>query len=113
MSPSVFEQVEITKLAPRKDATVFKVGGGWGDSIQWSFGGEGFPCKVNGWKTPKPIEGDVLTCEMQSGRTCVWIFAKVEPCRDVHDMFFADVELAGYLDELSESAFPMLKTTGK
>lgn len=88
---------------PREGAKLFKVGGNWGDAIGWS----NFPTRVHGWKTPMPEEGDILTCEMQSGKTGVWIFGKVEPCRDPEDMFFAKVAGVDYTDNVS---FPLPTT---
>lgn len=75
---------------------VYKIGGGWGSSINWS--GES-NTRVHGWKTPRPHAGDRLHADMQSGRTGVYIFTKVDPCRDPEDMFFADVEFSHYLEE--------------
>jgi hypothetical protein len=82
---------------PRIAAVLFKVGGGWGNSIEWT----SFPSSVHGWKTPLPVAGDVLAAPMESGKTLVLIFSKVRPCGDPADMFFADVEAVGYSDEIA------------
>lgn len=82
---------------PRTGAKLFTVGGGWGDAIQWMT----WPTRVTGWKTPQPVNGDILTCELKSGKTGVWIFSNVEPCGDPADMFFASVAPAGYADEVN------------
>lgn len=81
---------------PRKNARLFKIGGGWGNAVEWMT----WDTRVNGWKTPTPVDGDILTCEMKSGKTAVWIFDKVEPCGDPADMFFATVAPVGYTDEI-------------
>jgi hypothetical protein len=90
------------RRAPRKDFAVFKIGGGWGNSIQWF----SYPERVNGWKTPMPQVGDILTCEMKSGNTGVWIFTSVEPCGDPADMFFAHVFGLGYSTEVGFALKP-------
>lgn len=84
-------------LKPREGATLYAVGGGWGDRISW-FGDE--LKRVSGHKQIIPREGDVLTCEMQSGKTGVWIFQKIDHCYDPPDMFFADVNGIGYAGEV-------------
>lgn len=78
-------------------ARTFKIGGGWGDRIEWStpLG----PNQVNGWKTPLPQVGDSLEAPMQSGKTGVYRFDDVRPCRDPRDMFFATVSFVGYVTE--------------
>lgn len=85
---------------PRADASTYTVNGGWGDRIEWFNPQDGLK-RVVGWKTPKPQEGDVLTCEMQSGKTGVWLFQKIDHAHGVNDMFFADVLPVGYAGEIA------------
>jgi hypothetical protein len=88
-----------TKLVmPREGAATYQVGGGWGDRIEWL--DKATLTRIAGWKTVKPQEGDVLTCEMQSGKTAVWLIQTVEHCGNPRDMFFADVLLVGYKGEI-------------
>lgn len=84
---------------PRKNARLYQIGGMWGNAVNWSE----FPKQVVGWKNHKPTNGDILTCEMVSGKTAVWIFEKVDLCDRPPDMFFATVSFAGYLDEITFS----------
>lgn len=85
-------------LKPRADADLYQIGGGWGDRISWW--PENQLTHVSGHKTPKPQAGDVLICEMKSGKTGVWIFQNIDHCGDPPDMFFADVNPIGYSDEI-------------
>ncbi|HEY1806069.1 MAG TPA: hypothetical protein VGG45_16465 [Terracidiphilus sp.] len=91
----------ILLLSPRPDADLYEIGGGWSDRISWW--SENQLTRVYGHKTPKPRAGDVLTCEMKSGKTGVWIFQSIEHCNDPPDMFFADVNPIGYTDEIAFS----------
>ena len=80
----------------------YDTGGGWGNAInvqRWP-SNEGEAARVVGWKSTMPREGDVLRCPMQSGKTVVGRFSKIERCRDPQDMFFADVEIIGYLGDV-------------
>lgn len=84
----------------RKNAMIFKMGGGWGDAINWmniepNKNGE---YRVVGWKTPKPQTGDKLESKMESGKIGVFVFKAIEHCGDPQDMFFANVVDVGYLD---------------
>lgn len=56
--------------------------GGWGRD--W-FIKDG---KITGWLSPLPRKGDEFHVAMQSGRYCT----------DPPDMFFADVEMEGYVE---------------
>lgn len=89
------------KLRPRKKAARFKLGnatpGGWGDSIQWHPKGQFSDpydwetmFHVVGWKTPRPMEGDLLVAEMDKS-FMEFVFVEVECMRDPPDMFFAYV----------------------
>ena len=74
------------------------MGGGWGNTINWS-GNEQFQKKqlteksrfsCHGWKLKKPKVGDHLKAEFERS----WItfeFVEVKPCGDPPDMFFAEV----------------------
>ena len=81
---------------PEKGAVTYSTGGGWGDRIQWMT----FPTGIVGWKDRLPNDGDYLTCEMKSGRVGVFQMKNVKPCGDPRDMFFADTEALGYVDEI-------------
>lgn len=92
------EPEAITK--PRKDALCFKVGGFWGDSIKFQgYQTDSEKQHVVGWKTPRPVVGDILIADMESGKTGVWVFQKIEYCNDPRDMFFADVLAQGHSDD--------------
>lgn len=67
----------------------------WGDHIQWTSWERR---RVNGWTEPLPEKGDELIAEMASGRLGRFRFAKVEPCGDPSDMWFATVEDMGYVE---------------
>lgn len=85
-----------------KDKRTYKAGGGWGDSIvidKYAIDGKPF-ARVHGWKNPLPVKGDLLLIPMESGKTIVGRFIKIEPCGDPPDMFFADVKLLGYEEEI-------------
>jgi hypothetical protein len=82
---------------------IFEIGGGWGNSIQWSsFGKETQGTRVHGWKTPRPNVGDWLVSDMRSGGKGVFRFMEMDYKNDPRDMFFATVEGIDYLDILSK-----------
>jgi hypothetical protein len=83
-------------VVPRAGAKLYECGGGWGNAINFI----NYPEQVYGFKRDFPVRGDILTCAMQSGKTLVLIFNKIEPCGDPSDMFFASVTPAGYTDEI-------------
>ncbi len=79
----------------------YTVGGGWGDAISWS---DYDKRRVYGFKGRKPQIGGLLECDLIKGdtkerKTGVFRFISIEPCRDPHDMFFANVEDVGYKGE--------------
>ena len=76
---------------------------GWGDSIGWM---NWETRRLHGHTTPLPKEGDELLAEMQSGKTGRFRFAKVEPCYDPSDMWFATVEDMGYADDANGAHQP-------
>ena len=88
----------IPLTVPREGAALYECGGVWGDKI--SFSPSGQIKRVVGWKQIIPEAGDVLICPMQSGKTEVFIFQKVERCGNPDDMFFADVYGVGYTGEV-------------
>ena len=75
---------------------LFNIGGGWGNRIEWFSWGKR---KVNGWKTPMPVVGDILHSPMASSKIGVFKFISVEPCGNPSDMFFATLEDIGYTDD--------------
>lgn len=83
-------------MRPRKDARIFRPGGVWGDAIGYMR----FPDKVHGHKQTFPRPGDILITRMAHGADLVSIFQTVEPCGNPNDMFFADVEPIGRVDEV-------------
>lgn len=87
-----------------KDKRTYKAGGGWGDRIEIDkYAIDGKPlARVHGWKNPLPTKGDLLLIPMESEKTVVGEFIKIEPCGDPPDMFFADVKLLGYEDEIQK-----------
>lgn len=68
----------------------------WGHNVEWSDWEKG---RVYGWLTPKPVPGDELRCNMQSGKILRARFDKMEDASGVDDMFFADMSLIGYLED--------------
>lgn len=102
----------------------FKIGGGWGDHI--SFVKDDAPTgashkhrRVYGhlpvdllWADVRfPEVGDLLGCEMQSGRVGVFRFIDVHIARDPHDMFTGSVEWIGYVgDPMPELGSPTAPT---
>lgn len=77
----------------------FKVGGGWGNAINWC-GTEQFEKKelnvdnifdCHGWKDIKPKVGQTLLAEFVKS-WMLFEFVEVKPCGDPQDMFFAKVK---------------------
>jgi hypothetical protein len=83
----------------------WRIGSEWGRSIRWcpNYAAQ----RVCGWMEPKPKKGDWLLCDMKSGQTGLWRFGEIEDCVRPEDMFFADVEVIGYVDK------PRVNTLGK
>lgn len=82
-----------------KKPETYKVGGGWGDAIEWTIDsidrfkkGEGEVFKVAGWKQRKPRIGDKLVGEFENS-VIEFEFTKIKPCGNPADMFFAEVKL--------------------
>jgi len=50
---------------------------------------------MTGWKTPKPVPGDIILMPMESERELVWLVQTVEHATVVYDMFFADALCLG------------------
>lgn len=82
------------EMKPREDSREYFLGGGWGDHIEWMKCGD----SVAGHKHTRPRKGDVLVCEMISGRIGRYVFIDVEYCSDPTDMFFALVRFHDYKD---------------
>lgn len=84
----------------KDNPTEYRVGGGWGNRIEWmsDFKTPAKQFRVVGWKPTIPDKGDVMTAQMQSGKTARFVFLTVEPQQDPPDMFFADVGFLGYDD---------------
>jgi hypothetical protein len=74
----------------RKDAVIYRLGGGWGNRIEWLSHD-----KVAGWKTPKPRKGDVLWEAIGDGYN-EYLFLEVENCWGVPDMFFGQILHVGF-----------------
>ena len=71
----------------------------WGDSIRWI---DADSRRLTGWLTPLPKVNDELHCDMRSGKTGRFRITKVKYCTDPSDMFFADAEWMGYLEETDD-----------
>lgn len=78
----------------RDGATIYHLGGGWGNRIQWFTPGR----IVVGWKATRPQVGDGIASPMQSGQTMVYLITSVERAQGVWDMFFADVVPLRYME---------------
>jgi hypothetical protein len=86
-----------------KKGKIFEIGGGWGNSIQWSSFGTGAQgTKVHGWKSRRPEVGDWLVSDMQSGEKGVFRFMEMDYKTDPRDMFFATVKGVDYLSILTK-----------
>ncbi len=77
----------------------YKVGGGWGDAINWfpdssQFDttplADGAEYKVVGWKCKRPNVGQTLMAEFTNS-WMLFEFTEVRLCDDPKDMFFATV----------------------
>ena len=75
----------------------YSVGGTWGNAIQWS---DWDSRRVVGWKSRKPVVGDILKSTMGSGKVAVFEFTAVEYKDSPSDMFFGTVRDIGYDGEL-------------
>jgi hypothetical protein len=85
----------MTAPVPDASAEVIKLGGTWGNHVGWTRPGE----RVAGHRSPRPKVGDLLRSPMESGRDGLFRLTAVKMCSDPSDMYFADVEWAGYIDE--------------
>lgn len=66
----------------------------WGNRMSWF---DWDQRRLSGHTTPHPSVGDELLVDMQSGKVARFEFAKVEPCYNPHDMWFATLKDVGYL----------------
>ena len=88
------------KLYKKQPRRMYKLGGGWGNAIQFSTYKKGSAIqRVHGFKHRFPQPGDVLQVPMESGKPGYWRFTEIEPCGDPRDMFFATISILGYEDE--------------
>ncbi len=75
---------------------MFEMFGGWGNRIEW----QDFAKRtVRGWKQKTPKVGDLIKCPMQSGNDGLFRVTSVEQMSDPADMFFAETEPVGYLND--------------
>jgi hypothetical protein len=82
---------------------MYNMFGEWGNRIEW----QDFKKRtVRGWKQRCPRVGDLIKCPMQSGSDGVFKITSVEEMTDPPDMFFAETEGVGYLDDLKEEYTP-------
>lgn len=94
-------RVENSKKAEKP--IMFEMFGGWGNRIQW----EDFSKRtIVGWKQKTPRIGDLIRCPMQSGNDGLFRVTSVEESGDPADMFFAETEPAGYLDDYKGEYIP-------
>jgi len=62
---------------------------GWGNTIDWL----DYPTReLYGCLPLKPVVGDVVECQMRSGRTARFLILKTRYPGDPHDMFFATTD---------------------
>lgn len=61
----------------------------WGNNIFWSDYSKG---RLTGWMFPKPKVGDIVRCQMKSGKIARFEITKIEHAHNVNDMFFADTK---------------------
>lgn len=97
---ALLKRQEVIWIKPQP--TVYKIGGGWGDRIEWfdqdtTLTPKKRKLKLNGWKENIPECGDVIDSEMQSGKIGRFVFTQVKRCSDPQDMFFGEVVFIGYL----------------
>lgn len=104
--PTLLDRVRSLFSQPinlRRDFTTFANGGGWGDRIEFQIEpGDDFG-RVTGWKTPKPVKGDLLLSSMLSGSVGAFVFLDIEHMRNVGDMFNAKVYRYGYARLIEEA----------
>ncbi len=74
---------------------------GWGDNITWLNWNKRRLC---GHTTPHPSVGDELLCPFISGKVGRFKFKTVTPCCDPRDMWFADAEDVGFVEEENSTA---------
>lgn len=66
---------------------------GWGNNIYWYDYSKG---RLTGWMSPKPKVGDIVRCEMKSGKIARFEITNIEHAVNVNDMFFADTKPLHY-----------------
>ncbi|MVM36078.1 hypothetical protein GO755_39055 [Spirosoma sp. HMF4905] len=66
---------------------------GWGNSIFWT---DYSQRKLSGFMMSKPVVGDIIRANMESGKVARFRVDSVEDVRDPRDMFFVKVSDLGY-----------------
>ena len=93
-----FRKKKAKAQEPKKKRHTYKLGGGWGNSIQLMSKPEIFltlnentRVRVVGWKSRKPRVGDLLLMEMEM--SWLWLkFIKIENTYNPKDMFFGNLK---------------------
>lgn len=70
----------------------------WGDKISIRKIYDNGSFQIVGWLYDRPIQGDWLIYEVQSGKYAKGIIHNIKYCQDPRDMFFADVLPVEYVD---------------
>lgn len=93
--------------ADGKPAVVFAQSSGWGSAVRFNGYVQGEHVqRVYGfrpWRS-QPVVGDQFHTPMTSGEMGVWVFIKVDPCRDPDDMFTANVRWWGFAKDLPSAS---------
>jgi len=83
------------KLKVRDNARVFdRSKNAWGSHVEWD---DFQNFKIWGHYTPLPEVGDLFDSQMKSGETARFVITKIERAKQVHDMFFGEVQFLEYL----------------
>lgn len=87
----------------RPGARTYYMGGSWGNLIRWSdireFSHPARFFSVHGYKSPKPVEGDLLFAKMEEDRVAIFIFTQVKYPKSTNDLFIARVGFSKFVDE--------------
>lgn len=68
----------------------------WGNNIEWCNWPE---LRIRGWLNSKPLVGDIITCDFESGKKLEFQIINVKYSTSVRDLFFANVK---YLSDLTK-----------
>ena len=85
---------------PKRIPRLYRNNKQWGDSISWTDYQSQLIHGFIRFPTEWPVPGDLFECQLESGKTGIFRFIKVEKCGDPRDMFTGKTEPVGYKDEI-------------